>query len=125
VGIGNYAFNGWGFDTVLQAGGTSTSLFNVAFTLFGSGVVKAGPGPFAIAGTIGQQTGQTIQVGPGINITRGGQIGFGGTAAAPAHTSAVAHAKKAAAVPTVVKSAAVNSKKAGASAAAGSSRKKK
>ncbi|OYN77505.1 hypothetical protein [Mycolicibacterium sphagni] len=69
VGLGNYAFNGWGSDNVVKAGGTPTSLWNFALDVFNSGNVTAGPGPFAIAIAFGQQPGDTtVQTGPGIKI---------------------------------------------------------
>jgi hypothetical protein len=69
VGVGNLAFNGWGINDVIKAGGTRSSFFNVAFNGFGGGTVAAGPGPFAIALAFGQQAGATtIQTGPGIKI---------------------------------------------------------
>jgi len=65
-GIVNIATNIGGNDSHILAGGSGG---NVAFNAFGSGnIVSAGPGPVAIAGSIGQ-TGQTVKkVGPGFNI---------------------------------------------------------
>jgi hypothetical protein len=72
VGFGNYAFNGWGFNNVVKAGGTSTSFFNVAFDVFTSGDVISGPGPFAIAIAAAQPPGHTTsQTGPGFNVDIG------------------------------------------------------
>ncbi|WP_179475465.1 hypothetical protein [Mycolicibacterium vinylchloridicum] len=72
IGFGNYAFNGWGFDNVVKAGGTQTSIFNVAFDVFTSGDVVSGPGPFAIAIAAAQPHGHiTSQKGPGFNVDIG------------------------------------------------------
>lgn len=72
IGFGNYAFNGWGFDNVVKAGGTQTSFFNVAFDVFNGGDVIAGPGPLAIAIAFGRAPGETTsQVGPGVNVKVG------------------------------------------------------
>lgn len=72
VGFGNYAFNGWGFNNVVKAGGTQTSFFNAAFDAFNGGDVIAGPGPFAIAIAFGRAPGETTsQVGPGVNVKVG------------------------------------------------------
>jgi hypothetical protein len=72
------------------AAGLVTGTFNSAFSILGSGnTVHAGPGPVAIAGSIGQ-TGATItKQGPGVNIN-----GF--TAGGAAATPPAAHAKPAA-----------------------------
>jgi hypothetical protein len=72
VGVSNFAFNGWGFDNVVNAGGTATSFFNVALDAFNAGNVTAGPGPLAVAVAFNQLAGETTsQVGPGINVKVG------------------------------------------------------
>jgi hypothetical protein len=69
VGAFNYAFNGWGFNNIVKAGGTNTSFFNVALSGFNGGDVTAGPGPFAVAIAFGRAPGEnTTQTGPGIKL---------------------------------------------------------
>ena len=72
VGFGNFAFNGWGFNNVVKAGGTQNSFFNTAFDVFTSGDVISGPGPFAVAIAAAQPPGHvTSQTGPGFNLDIG------------------------------------------------------
>ena len=117
-GVGNVAINLFGngttpsghavrasgiFSVATNIGGTNNKLrtgqgggaLNQVFSIFGSGnTVKAGPGPFAIAGSIGQ-TGQTItKVGPGFNING---IVVGGAAAVPPNATSGRTIKPAAA----------------------------
>ena len=95
VGVGNYAFNGWGFQNVVKAGGTPTSFFNVAFDAFNGGNVTAGPGPFAIAIAFGQAAGETTsQTGPGIKVGLGTAL-----PTFPASAASVRPVKKAAPKP--------------------------
>ncbi len=72
VGVGNFAFNGWGFNNVVKAGGSQNSFFNTAFDVFSSGDVISGPGPFAIAIAAAQPPGHlTSQPGPGFKVDIG------------------------------------------------------
>lgn len=94
VGVSNVAFNGWGIDNVVKAGGTSGSVFNGAFSMFSGGTVTAGPGPLAVAVALGQQPGQTTtQTGPGIKVNLP-------TSSTPGGAATFHSAKKPAATPT-------------------------
>ena len=68
LGIAGIAANVGGNDNDVRAGAPG-AVGNVAVALFGSfNQVESGPGPFALAGSVGQ-TGKVIQkVGPGFNI---------------------------------------------------------
>ncbi len=80
AGFVGIAANVGGDNNSVLAGDSDDVALNLAFNVFGSGnKVQATPGPFAIAGSIGQ-TGQTItKAGPGFNINNG--IVVGGAAA--------------------------------------------
>jgi hypothetical protein len=120
VGIGNVAVNLFGNGTAplnhqvvaagtiniaTDLGGTDNAVLvnqpggalNLAFDTFGSGnTVRAGPGPLAIAGSIGQNGQTIIKVGPGFNIN--GLVVRGAAAVrgteAPAPTATAVHTGK-------------------------------
>ena len=89
-GVFNYARQLGGNDNYVQAGGDQgqgNGFFNAAFSILGNGAeplpglfqantVLAGPGPLAIAGSIGQEGSAqgVVQTGPGININSKGPI---------------------------------------------------
>jgi len=67
-GYGNVAANLGGSDEHVYAG-QGTGALNVAFNTLGYGNdVEAGPGPLAIAGSIGQTNATVVKKGPGFNI---------------------------------------------------------
>lgn len=105
LGIAGIAANVGGNDNDVRAGAPG-AVGNVAVALFGSfNQVESGPGPFALAGSVGQ-TGKVIQkVGPGFNING---FAVGGAAAVPATPSSVRAATKAPAHATTAKPAAAS-----------------
>jgi hypothetical protein len=99
-------------DTTGLSNSSGSSVADFAFTAFGSGsVVGAGPGPFAIAGSIFQTGAHLTKAGPGFNING---IKVGG-AAAP---SAAARATTTTTTTTKPAAALAGSKKRTGSAAA-------
>ncbi len=91
LGYGNVAVNigGAGNEVgalALNDSGYIFSPFNIAFNLLGShNQVRAGDGPLAIAGSVGQNTATVLKVGPGININNA--IHIGGAAAVKPKTA--------------------------------------
>jgi len=70
-GVGNVAVNFGGKNSYVfaGAGGGGFGLGTLAFNAFGdTNGVKAGPGPFAIAGSVGQSFATVLKSGPGFNI---------------------------------------------------------
>lgn len=118
LGIAGIAANVGGNDNDVRAGAPG-AVGNVAVALFGSfNQVESGPGPFALAGSVGQ-TGKVIQkVGPGFNING---FAVGGTAAVPATPSSVRAATQAPAHATTARPAASAAGDTGASPAGSTS----
>ncbi len=78
-GTVNAASQGGGDYTTVRAGGDGNAdgYFTAAFSLLSNGqdalernTVLASPGPLALAGSIGQNSANVVQSGPGININR-------------------------------------------------------
>jgi hypothetical protein len=69
LGTANIAMNFLGDNSVFAGNAGTPAIASTAFSYFGGGnTVKAGPGPFAIAGSIGQNGQPITKVGPGFNI---------------------------------------------------------